>query len=141
MALRGMVRLMIRSVALALGCLFVVVVLSACGEDEPAVCTSVESLQTAIDDVREIDPSADTIPALNDGLLTIEDSLEEVKSDAQTEFASSIESVETSYAALTQSVSAAQADPTATTLGEAGTALSAFASDADSLVSDIQSTC
>lgn len=132
---------MIRSIAVGISCLFMVGTLAACSDDKPPVCTSVESLQTSIEDVKNIDLSADTIPALNDGLLTIEDDLAEVKSDAQTEFASGIESVEGSYTALSQSVAAAQTDPTATTIGQASTALSTFFSDADSLISDIQSTC
>ena len=44
---------MIRSIALGLSCLFIVVALAACSDDKPPVCTSVESLQTSIDDVKE----------------------------------------------------------------------------------------
>ncbi|MEU4451305.1 hypothetical protein AB0F44_08240 [Nocardioides sp. NPDC023903] len=116
--------------------------LAACGEDEPAVCSSVNELQSSVDDVKGIDVgSSEALSDLQSGLSAVEDDLGEVKSDASDEFSTQIEAVEASFAALTSSVESAMADASVDTLAAARAALSTFGTDIQTLVTDVQETC
>jgi hypothetical protein len=131
-----------RSVALTIATLILGASLAACGEDKPAVCGSVDDLKSSVDSVKDIDVgSSSAVSDLQSGVTSIESDLAAVKADAKSEFSSEIQAVEQSLAALKTSVNAAKADPTAATLSSAGAALSAFGTGAETLVSDIQSTC
>ena len=118
------------------------VVLAACGENKPAVCSSVDSLNQSVQNVKEIPRyTASSTSDVERELLAIESDLSQVKADAKSEFSSQIDAAESSYASLRTSVEAAKADPSPETLRAAGTALSTFNADVESLISDIKSTC
>lgn len=124
-------------VTLALGA-----VLAGCGEDQPAVCGSIDSLSSSVDSVKAIDvTSSGGISDLKSGLKAVGDDLSDVKADAKSEYSTEIDAVETSYASLRTSVESAVADPSAATLTAARTALSAFGTDVQSLITDVKSTC
>lgn len=128
--------------AIALTTLFLALTLTACSEDEPAVCTSVNDLKASVDDVKEIDVDSSTaLDDLESGLTAVGDNLADVKADAKSEFAAPLDAVETSYAALETSIETAATDPSAATLAAAGSALSAFGTDVQALIDDVQSTC
>lgn len=130
------------SIGLTFATLLMSVSVVACGEDAPAVCSSVDDLRSSIDDLREIDvTSSGGIDALEGGLETVETNISSVKSDAQAEFDTQIEAVDTSLAGLKSSVDDAKADPTAATLAAAASALSDFGTDVGTLIDDVQSTC
>jgi len=116
--------------------------LAACGEDEPAVCSSVDTLRDSVEDLKNIDvTSSGALSELESGLTTIQGDLADVKSDAESEFASQIDAVETGFSAVRTSIEAAKSDPSAATLAAAGTALSSFASTVGTFIDDVRSTC
>jgi len=116
--------------------------LTACGEDEPAVCASVESLDASVKKVKAIDvTSSGAISELRSGLTAVGGDLRDVKNDAKSEFAQEIDAVEASYASLRTSLKSAKADTSPTTLGAAKKALSAFGAAVQSLITDVQSKC
>jgi hypothetical protein len=130
------------AISLALPTLLLAASLAACGADEPAVCSSVDSLKSSAGDIKDVDVgSSSALSDLQTGLKAVEGDLADVKADAKAEFATQISAVETSYATLRTSVKAATAGPTAATLAAAGTALPAFGGDVQTLISDVQSTC
>ncbi|MFD7073460.1 hypothetical protein ACFV9G_04555 [Nocardioides sp. NPDC059952] len=116
--------------------------LTGCGEDQPAVCSSVDDLQTSVDEVRDIDvTSSGALADLESGLEAIGADLSDVESDAKTEFSSQIDAVQASYDALAASLDAAKESASAATLSAAATALSTFGSDVRTLITDVQETC
>ena len=116
--------------------------LVACGEDKPAVCGSVDSLKTSVNNVKNIDvTSSSGVSDLQSGLTTVKSDLAAVKADAKAEFSSEIETVDKTFAALETSVEAAKAAPSASTLAAAGSALSALGTSVETLISNVQSTC
>ena len=141
-AILTMVQGMKPPITLTMAALVLSASLVGCGEDKPAVCGSVDNLKTSVNDLKDIDvTSSSAVSDLESGLTTIRADLDDVKTDAKSEFSPQIEAVDTSYAAVKTSVDAAKADPSATTLAAAGTAVSAFGTDVETLISDIQSTC
>ena len=116
--------------------------LTGCGEDQPAVCSSVDDLEASVEDVRDIDvTSSGALGDLESGLEAVGSDLSDVKADAKAEFSSQIDTVQASYDALSASVDAAKASASAATLSAAATALSAFGSDVRTLITDVQETC
>ena len=106
------------------------------------MCSAADDLRTSIDDLREIDVTASgSLDELESGLETVEGNISSVKSEAESEFATQIEAVDTSTAELRSAVDEAKADPTVTTLAAAASALSAFGTDVDTLIDDVRSTC
>ncbi|SDK27252.1 hypothetical protein SAMN05428985_103339 [Nocardioides sp. YR527] len=116
--------------------------LTGCGEDRAAVCSSVDDLQTSVDEVRDIDVSSSgALADLESGLEAIGADLSDVKSDAKAEFSSQIDDVQASYDALVASLDAAKESASAATLSAAATALSTFGDDVRTLITDVQETC
>jgi len=116
--------------------------LTACGEDEPAVCGSVKSLDASVKKVKAIDvTSSGAISDLRSSLTAVGGDLKDVKADAESEFAEELNAVEASFASLRTSLKAAKADTSAATLGAAREALSAFGTAVQSLITDIKATC
>jgi hypothetical protein len=112
------------------------------GSDQPAVCDSVDSLKTSVDNVKDTDVrSSGAFRDLESGLTGIRSELTDVKSDAKSEFSSQIDAAEKSYGALKTSVEDAKANMSAATLAAAGSALSVFRTDVGTLTQDIDSTC
>jgi hypothetical protein len=129
------------SVAMTVSAVLLGVSLSACA-DEAAVCSSVDSLKASIDDLVSVDvTSGEAVAELESGLTAVRSDLDSVKADAEAELSSEIGTVETTYTALTAAVDTALTTPSATTLATAGSALSAFASEVDALVSAAEATC
>lgn len=130
------------TLSLTVATLLLGALLAGCGEDKPAVCTSVNDLKTSVGDVKDVDlTSSGALADLKTSLEKVQGDLADVKSDAKSEFSSQISAVDTTYEALKTAVEAAVADPSADTLTAAVAALSAFGTDAETLVDDIQSTC
>jgi hypothetical protein len=116
--------------------------LAACSEDKPAVCSSVASLKSSVNDVKKIEvSSSNALSDLESGLKAIGSDLSDVKTDAKAEFATQVKAVQASYDALTAKVDAAMATASAATLSAAATALSTFGTDVQTLVTDVKGTC
>jgi hypothetical protein len=116
--------------------------LTACGEDEPAVCGSVKSLDASVKKVKAIDvTSSGAISDLRSSLTAVGGDLKDVKADAESEFAEELNAVEASFASLRTSLKAAKADTSPDTLSAARKALSAFGTAVQSLITDVQATC
>ena len=115
--------------------------LVSCGGDQPAVCGSANSLETSIQDLKDVDVKADGLSAVQSQLTTIKGDLADLKKDAESEFSAQIKAVDTSYSALKASAATATSDPSATNLAAVATAVSALVSEVKTLVNDVESTC
>ena len=115
--------------------------LVGCGSDQPAVCGAVDTLQTSVDNLKDVNVTSNGLSALESQLTTIKGDVADVKADAKTEFSGQITAVDTTYAALKSSADAAKSDPSLTTLAAVGAAVTAFAADVKTLVDDVKSTC
>ena len=112
------------------------------GDAAPPLCVSVATLKTSVEKLKNIDvTSSGAVSDLESGLTGIQSDLSRVKTDAKSEFSSQVDAVEKASRALKTKVGAAKADPTAATLADVHSALSAFGTAADKLISDIESTC
>jgi hypothetical protein len=93
------------ALAIAMPTLLLSLSVAACSDDKPAVCSSVDSLKSSVDAVKNINVgSSGALTDLQSGLTAIKTDLADVKSDAKSEFSWQISPVETSYFVLKKSV-------------------------------------
>ena len=122
-------------------------VLAACGggdeqSPEPALCGSVNDLGDAVGTVSDIDfSSAGALDQLKEGMVTVREDLANVRKDAQKEFSAQMTRTQTTYDALAKSVKTATSDPSSASLKAVDQALTEFNDEAQTLVSDVQTTC
>ena len=132
----------LRLVMTAAGFVMSSAALVACGEDTPAVCGSAEQLQSSFDDLKDIDITEENGPEeFKSQVETVDGDLDQLTNDAKAEFSSQVDTVIATFEALKTSAQAATADPSADTLAAATTAMSAFTTEVQALVKDVESTC
>ncbi len=132
----------LRLVMTAVGFVMSSAALVACGEDTPAVCGSAEQLQSSFDDLKDIDITEENGPEeFKSQVETVDGDLDQLTNDAKSEFSSQVDAVIATFEALKTSAQAATADPSADTLTAANTALSAFTTEVQALIKDVESTC
>jgi hypothetical protein len=116
--------------------------LAACGEDQPAVCGSVDDLKSSVDDAKKVDVTGpDVLTDIQSALKAVEGDFADVKADAKSEFSAPVDTVETSLAALKSSLEQARSAPAADTVAAAAAAVSAFGTAVQTLIDDVKSTC
>ena len=132
----------LRLVMTAAGFVMSSAALVACGEDTPAVCGSAEQLQSSFDDLKDIDITEVNGPEeFKSQVETVDGDLDQLTNDAKAEFSSQVDTVIATFEALKTSAQAATADPSADTLAAATTAMSAFTTEVQALIKDVESTC
>jgi hypothetical protein len=130
------------TLAAAAATLLVAAALAGCSEDTPAVCTSVDNLSTAVDDLKNVDvTTSGGISDLQSALATVQNDFATVRTDAKSQFSSQLDAVDTALAALKTSIDAAIANPSASTLAAVGAAAPPAQTALQTLVSDVKSTC
>ena len=129
--------------AVAASALLLTVSLAACGgDDQPAVCSSANDLKSAINDFTSIDvTSSNGLSDLKEGLTSVRDDLQKLKSDASSEFSSQVDAVDAAVSTLTASLEAAASEPNGTNLAAVVSAVPAVTSSVKTLVTDVQDTC
>jgi hypothetical protein len=122
---------------------------AACGDGdpaaqspEPALCGSIENLNNDISDMNSIDyTSSAGLDQLQKGISRVKQDLADVKKNAKKEFSDELALTQTSFAAAAASVKAAVNDPSAAAIKAVKASLTQFGAAAQTLVSDVQTTC
>ncbi len=131
-----------RSLALAVATLVLAGSIAACSNNQPAVCTSVDSLKSSVDDLKNVDvTSSGAVGDLQTALSSVENNLSDVKSDAKSEFSTQIDAVDTAVASLKTSIDSATSDPSAANVAAVAAAAPPVTTALQTLISDVQSTC
>ena len=131
-----------RFLTVAAATLLLTASIAACSNDKPAVCTSVDSLKSSVDDLKNVDvTSSGAVGDLQTALSSVEDNLADVKSDAKSEFSTQIDAVDTAVASLKTSIDSATTDPSAANVAAVAAAAPTATTALQTLISDVQSTC
>lgn len=125
----------------ALACTVVLGVGLAGCAGEPAVCADVDALQTSMEDLRAAEPGEGGLEVVTEELQDIEEELQQLKTDAASEYSTQTQAVEDTFAALRTSAESAASDPTAITLAQVRDDLRAFGSAVSSMGSAVEDTC
>lgn len=116
--------------------------LVGCSDDKPAICDSVDNLNSSIEDVKNVDvTSSSAVSDLESGLATVKTDLNTVKTDAKSQYATQVDAVDSAFTTLTTSVDAAKANPSSATLAAVAAAVEPFTTAVKKLSDDVKSTC
>jgi hypothetical protein len=89
--------------------------MSACGSDGPAVCSSVDALQSSVAHLGDVNVSENGLASMQGALDQVTTDLKQLEADARAQYGPEIDTVKTSVAALRGSVETAKDDPHAET--------------------------
>ena len=115
---------------------------AGCGDDQPAVCTSIDELKSSVEGFAELDPSGPyAVASVQDQLARVESDYNNVKKDASDEYDDQVAAIDTELASLKTSVTTAADAPTASNLAAVRQGMSAVVAGIKDLSSDVKSTC
>jgi hypothetical protein len=126
-----------------------VATLAACGDgdddtsqdDTPAVCTSVDALQSSAKAVTEVHVQRGVLDTLQKALDEARSDLSTVVKDAEREYADEVDTVEEAMSDVGNSLDAAVSAPTAANVAAVGAASRALGTSVKALVDAVDSTC
>ena len=127
---------------LSVPALLVVLALAGCGaDDKPAVCDSLDAVRASADDVRDANVSENGLSHVSSNLSQLKQNLQQLGTEARTQFEAQITAVRAAADQLTTSVSAARSDPTPATLGVVRDAMAGLGTAVGSLGDAMDDTC
>jgi len=115
--------------------------MAACSSDKPAVCDDVDTLQSSIDNLQDVQVSENGLNAMSSTLTQIKQDLQQLGADTKAEFGDEADAVRASVTALEESVDGAKADPSSTTLSAVGTAVTGVEGSLTALIEAVSGTC
>jgi hypothetical protein len=122
------------------GLALVAAVMSGCSEPS-AVCDDADALKSSFDDLQDINLEAGALSEISTSLDDIKSDLSQLRDDAEDEFATELDAVDTSASALSDSVEAAVEDPSAESITAVSAQMPAFKDAVTGLVDAVQGTC
>lgn len=114
---------------------------SSDSQGPPAVCSSVDALQTSVSDLRQVQVTANGLSALQDAVASVKTDLGQVKNDATSQYATQVDQLQTDFDAVQSAVGAAVDAPSPNTLGVVVSSIRTFADGVTGLAGDVRSTC
>lgn len=115
--------------------------LGACGEDQPAVCSSVDAMQASVAHLRDVNVAENGLSQLQSEVAQVKKDVQQVATDAQQQYGPQVTTVKDSVATLEGSVKAAKADPSAATFAPVVAGVAAVGSAAQALGQAVSNTC
>jgi hypothetical protein len=113
----------------------------AAAPSQPAVCSSLNGLQTSVTNLRHVDVSAAGIAAVQNDLAAVGANVRQVVDDAKGQYATNVDQLQRNYGAVQSAATAAKATPTAGTLSTFARSVGALADGVKVLADDVASTC
>ena len=130
-------RLLLPATALLVGA-----ALAGCGDDQPAVCTSIDELQNSIKGLADLELTGTTnVAGLEDQIALVKQDFNELKDDASDEYGDQVGAISADLETLETNAAAVEDSPSATTIGALKTSRDAVVAGIDALASDVKSTC
>lgn len=132
-------------------CLLAIVLLASttlvgCGGTDtssstPAICSSVAALKSSLTGLKDVRLDDQTLASLEDKLGKVKSDVDQVARDAKSQYSSELDSLKQAATALTASLGAAQADPSAVTVAAVGAAVRVLGTSLTALQEAVTSTC
>lgn len=115
--------------------------LTSCGRDEPAVCAQADQVQQSMRQLQNTNISENGLSSLTSTLTQMRAQLSQLSSEAKDQFSPQIEGVKSAMNQLQGAASAAIADPSAENFGPVRTALNDLRTQMDALETAVKGTC
>ena len=130
-------RLLLPAVALLVGA-----TLAGCGDDQPAVCTSIDELQSSVKGLADLELTGSSSPGgLEDQVALVVQDFKQVKDDASEEYDDQVGAIDADVEKLKTNAAAVKDSPSATTVADLKTSRDAVVAGIEALADDVTSTC
>lgn len=115
--------------------------LTACASDEAAVCEDVDTLESSVEGLKDVQVSEDGLSTLSSDVTQIQEDVAQLRSDAKSEFGDEVDQVQSMATTLEGSLEAAKSAPSPSTLSAVATAIESVDSSVSALGDALTGTC
>ena len=128
--------LLLPAVALLVGA-----TLAGCGDDQPAVCTSIDELGSSLKGLTSLELNGSGVAGLEDQVALVVQDVKTVKDDASAEYDDQVAAIEADLQKVKSDATEVENAPSSTTVAALQTSRDALAADVKSFTKDVRSTC
>jgi len=115
---------------------------AGCSDEQPAVCTSIDELQSSIEGLAEIELTGTTgVAGLEDQVALIAQDYRQLKDDAAEEYDDQVGAIDADLEKLKANAAAFVDSPSATAVAALQTSRDAVVAGVEALADDVRSTC
>ena len=129
-------RLLLPATALLVGA-----ALAGCGDDQPAVCTSIDELGSSLKGLTSLELNGSGVAGLEDQVALVVQDVKTVKDDASAEYDDQVAAIEADLQKVKSDATEVENAPSSTTVAALQTSRDALAADVKSFTKDVRSTC
>ena len=114
---------------------------SSSGSSTSPVCSDVDSLKASASALTDVKVEQGALPDLQSKLTAVRQDVDTLKNDAESEFSTQLDAVDTASSTFKSALDAAVADPTVTTVSAVGPALRSLGTALGDLDAAVEKTC
>jgi hypothetical protein len=115
--------------------------LTACGADQPPVCSSIDDLSTSMNHLGELQLGENGRAQMESQLTEVRADIDQVRTDAHQQYGAQVAAVTAAAADVRTQLQAAKADPSASTLKPLRAAITDLGSGVRALSDTVAGTC
>jgi hypothetical protein len=130
-----------RRLLLPVAALLVGATAAGCGDDKPAVCTSIDQLESSMQGLKELELTGTGVVGLEDQMARVQEDYTQLRKDAKDEYGDQVAAIDADLDKLKAAATQAEDAPSATTVAAVKTSRDAVVTGVDNLADDVKSTC
>lgn len=126
---------------LPIAALLVGAAVSGCSDDKPAVCTSIDELESSMKGLSELELTGTGVAGLEDQLARVAEDYDRLRDDAKEEYGDQVDAIDADLEQLKTTASEVEDSPSAAAIAAVKTSVQAVVAGVDNLADDVKSTC
>ncbi|MET1059367.1 MAG: hypothetical protein ABWX84_07205 [Nocardioides sp.] len=126
---------------LPIAALLVGAAVSGCSDDKPAVCTSIDELESSMEGLSELELTGTGVAGLEDQLARVAEDYDRLRDDAKEEYGDQVDAIDADLEQLKTTASEVEDSPSAAAIAAVKTSVQAVVAGVDNLADDVKSTC
>ena len=115
--------------------------LAGCGNDPPAVCTSIDDLQSSLKGLTSLELNGSGVAGLEDQVALVEQDFTQLKKDASDAYGDQVAAISTDLGKVKTSAGDLVDKPSAAALDTLKSSRDTLAADTKKLADDVKSSC
>jgi hypothetical protein len=130
-----------QTITLAVAAPIIATALSGCGDDKPAVCSSLDDVKSSVQSLSSVQVGDGFVDAARTTVGELRTAVAQLKTDADGEFSSEVTALSGTLSLAANAVTTASADPSAGAVAKVAVAVKNVADAGRSLVTAVEDTC
>jgi hypothetical protein len=116
-------------------------VVAGCGDDPPAVCTSIDELESSLKGLTSLELNGSGVAGLEDQVALVEQDFTQLKKDAKDEYGDQVDAISADLGKVKTSAGDLVDKPSAAAVDTLRSSRDALAADTKKLADDVKSSC